>query len=366
MKSMQTMNKVHAANLLSLNYVSEAGKFAQHPYRIIDAHTHLIGCDSIHIYKRVAELYGVGLTYAMTPLDQIDAVRSVLGNAVRFIAVPDFGNKDLQTAFGVGYRRQLSEYHAKGARIAKFWSAPRRHDMEQKAGTPGVMQLNSPHTFETMAVAVGLGMSLMVHVGDPDTWFATKYVDQNRYGTKSQQYEPLEEVLERFPVPLIAAHMGGWPENLTFLSELLERHDNLYLDTSATKWMVRELSKHPQAVFLSFLNRWRGRILFGSDIVTNDKHLVAATDETKASQAAGPEQAFDLYASRYWALRKLLETDIVGPSPIADPDLAMADPERFTPLDAPLLVGKHLPPEILQSLFHDAADDLLEPLFVEA
>ncbi|MHC4590503.1 MAG: hypothetical protein ACYTAQ_14535 [Planctomycetota bacterium] len=39
--------------------------------------------------------------------------------------------------------------------------------------------------------------------------------------------------------------------------------------------------------------------------------------------ASSPQEAFDLYASRYWALRTLFETDHVGPSPIADPDLAL-------------------------------------------
>ena len=78
-------------------------------------------------------------------------------------------------------------------------------------------------------------------------------------------------------------------------------------------------------------------------------------------QASSPEEAFDLYASRYWALRTLWESDYEGASPIADPDLAMVDPERFGPLDSPQLSGKRIPRELLEHLYHDAAVTLLAP-----
>ena len=49
------------------------------------------------------------------------------------------------------------------------------------------------------------------------------------------------------------------------------------------------------------------------------------------------------------------ESDFNGESPIADPDLAMVDPQRFTALDAPRLRGQHLPLHLLKSLYVDAA-----------
>jgi hypothetical protein len=214
---------------------------------------------------------------------------------------------------------------------------------------------------ETMKAAMDLGMIFMAHVGDPDTWFSTMYRDTKRYGTKLEQYEILEEALELFPIPWIAAHMGGYPEDLDFLSKLLERHENLYLDCSATKWIVRELSKHPPEKTRAFFTRWKGRILFGSDIVTSDAHLTSQSKSTEMdSKASSSLEAFDLYASRYWALRTLLETDYVGESPIADPDLHMVDPERYTPLDAPQLRGCNLPDDALHALYFGAARKLLE------
>jgi hypothetical protein len=112
-----------------------------------------------------------------------------------------------------------------------------------------------------------------------------------------------------------------------------------------------------------FLQRFGGRVLFGSDIYTSDEHLTAGNKEREILALAGsPEEAFDLYASRYWALRTLFETDHVGPSPIADPDLAMVEPRTYTDMDAPQLVGKEVPPDVLASVYHDAAHALLEPL----
>jgi hypothetical protein len=159
--------------------------------------------------------------------------------------------------------------------------------------------------------------------------------------------------------------MGGWPEDLDFLSGLLTRYPHLYLDASATKWMVRELSKYSASEIEDFLTRWSGRIMFGSDVISSDDHLqhTAQADNEMAKKASSPDEAFDLYASRYWALRKLWETGYDGESPIADPDLHLVDPEKHTELDAPRLRGKSLEPEVVKMLYHDAAHDLLEPLY---
>ena len=159
-----------------------------------------------------------------------------------------------------GYVDRIPEYYDAGARIAKFWVAPRSIDYAREMGDPDMMRLNSPSKIAAMEAASELGMYFMVHIADPDTWFQTKYADASVYGSKRDQYEPLEELLDRFNQPWIAAHMGGWPEDLEFLSGLLERHDNLYLDTSAVKWQVRELSKHSRDEIPHILSRrFKGR-----------------------------------------------------------------------------------------------------------
>ncbi|PKL33539.1 MAG: hypothetical protein CVV40_00600, partial [Planctomycetes bacterium HGW-Planctomycetes-2] len=351
-----------AENLLGLDYRALAALFQRFRRPIIDAHTHINGAHAARVYAEARAIFGVSLTYSMTQLRQVDAVRAALGDSVRFIAVPDFMNPDRAHAHTQGYLDALTQWAALGARSCKFWVAPRGRDFAKQAGDPDLLSLTNPWRRRQMDHAAALGMSFMCHVADPDTWFQTKYADASIYGTKAQQYEPLEVLLRDYrSIPWLLAHMGGWPEDLDFLEGLLDRNPNVLLDTSATKWMVRELSKHPRPRFLGFLSRWRGRILFGSDIVTSDAHLGLehSGGPPPMHEVRTPEGAFDLYASRYWALRTLLETDYDGPSPIADPDLMLVEPDRHHALSAPTLRGHSLPRDLLEDIYFANAERVL-------
>mgnify|MGYP001596818007 CR=1 FL=1 len=95
--------------------------------------------------------------------------------------------------------------------------------------------------------------------------------------------------------------------------------------------MVREVSARPREA-REFLIRRADRILFGADNLTQ------------------PDRTADLYASRYWALRTLWETDYDGESPIEDPDVPAGA--------APRLRGISLPREILVRIYRGTAESL--------
>lgn len=352
---------LNPSNRFSLDYRAEAARFPRLPTPIIDVHTHVNGPSAALFMREAMDLYGIGRVVSMTALEQVPRMQEVFGDRIRFIAIPDWASKDRRHANGAGFLERIERFHALGARIVKFWQAPRGIDLAAELGDPRLFALDGPDRIRAAELADSLGMMFMTHVGDPDTWFATRYADQSRYGTKRSHYEPLESMLERFRHrPWIAAHMGGWPEDLEFLSGLLDRHPNLHLDTSATKWMVRELSRHSPADLGLFVRRFRGRLLFGSDIVTAEEHLRPGEGKTEMqAKASTPETAFDLYASRYWALRILWESTGECESPISDPDLAMVDPNRHAPDDAPRLRGMGIDAESLRWLYHDAAAKLL-------
>lgn len=349
-------------NRLGLDYRALAAGFPRFERPIIDAHSHINGAAAARIYNEARSLYGVGLTYSMTQISQADAVESVLGSTVRFIATPDYGAEDKVHAHTAGYIEALTNWSRRGARMCKFWVAPRGRDYGKLAGDPGLLALTNPWRRRQIDHALSLGMMIMCHIADPDTWFKTKYADASFYGSKLQQYEPVEQLAAEYSsAPWLLAHMGGWPEDLGFLDGLLSRHPNICIDTSATKWMVRELSKHPRQQFTQFFTKWRHRILFGSDIVTNDSHVGGQhtggpppTTEVRTEQGA-----FELYASRYWALRTLLETDYEGESPIADPDLALVEPARYSEMSAPNLRGQALPRELLKDIYFANAERVL-------
>ncbi len=223
----------------------------------------------------------------------------------------------------------LDRFLEYGIEIVKFWSAPR--------GRERGLFIDAPWRIEAAKRAIKAGIRVfMVHVADPDTWFRTVYSDASKFGTKDEQYIGLERMLQMFPdVSWIAAHMGGDPERPDHLEELLSKYPNLHIDTSATKWQVREVSVRKDAI-RALICRYPDRFLFGSDLVT--RHTLAR----------------EHYESRYWCQRTLWESDWEGRSPIFDPDFK-ADKEAKTPM----LCGLNLPDDVLRQVYYENSERLL-------
>jgi hypothetical protein len=348
------------ANRLGLDYREEAAKLGPPVVPIIDGHSHINGSRAAEIYRDIRSLFGVVRTFTQTQLSEADNVQAVLGDSVHFVAVPEYMSSDQKHAHTQGFIDNITEWHRRGARMVKFWSAPRGRDFGREIGDTTLLTLENPWRRKQMDHAASLDMMFMVHIADPDTWFATKYTDTDFYGTKASQYEALEALMEEYDRPWLLAHMGGSPEDLHFLAGLLERHPKAVVDTSATKWMVRELSKHPREELVQFLSRFRGRIIWGTDIVTMDAHLSHETGpRDMGAQAASEDEAYELYASRYWAMRALFESSYDDESPIADPDLHMVAPDQFDENAAPRLRGMALPVDMLRDVYSDACRDSL-------
>jgi predicted TIM-barrel fold metal-dependent hydrolase len=257
----------------------------------------------------------------MAPLEEAIGLQRDWPGKIQFIVVPAWQNPSIDD-----WLRRLEMFYNLGSRIIKFHMAPGTMAMRK-------YRLDSPELRPVLKEAAARGMVLMSHVGDPDTWYSGKYTDTAKYGTRDDHYAMWEWALEEFKDhPWLGAHMGGNPENLPRLQRLLDRFPNLYLDNSATRWMVRELSARRDAA-RDFVIRNADRILFGTD------------------QVSGDDRGFDFLASRFWAHRKLWETAYNGPSPIFDPDL---------PQDQqPTLRGLALPDEVIQKVYHDNAVKLL-------
>ena len=309
------------ANRLGIDYRSPPGR--KTPIGIIDVHTHVYECEATPLMWEAARLYGVTHLVSMTPLAELDAVRRRFGSAIDFIAIPHWKEMSSREGFRDQWIADLRSFHERGARLCKLWMAPK---MRKEFG------LTAKHPFlrPVLDVAAELRFDLMIHAGDPSVWFApgARYEDEKVYGTKADQFEQVEWLAEHIaPRRLIGAHMGGCVEELEMLQGLLDRHDNYFIDSSATKWIVREVARQPEAV-RAFILRNADRILFGSDLVVRDEY-----------------KTFDHYASRYWAHRMMWESDYRGESPIDDPD---AD-------DPPKLAGVDLPAEILHKVYRENA-----------
>ena len=271
----------------------------------------------------VAAEFGVVQIYSMCPPEDIPALRQRFGARLHFNG--PISKKTIDEPDAAAYRL-LDQYLEQGVDIIKFWAAPR--------GRERGLFVDAPWRVEAARRARTAGVRIvMVHVGDPDAWFRTVYTDVAKFGSKADQYVGFVRMLEMFPdLTWIAAHMGGDPEHAEHLEELLERYPNLYFDSSAAKWQVREVSAHRDAI-RGLLLRRPERFLFGSDLVT--RHGLPR----------------EHYASRYWAERTLWESAWEGRSPIADPDYQREPGGRATP---PLL-GLNLPDDVLARFYRGNA-----------
>ncbi|MEI7684690.1 MAG: amidohydrolase family protein [Planctomycetota bacterium] len=280
--------------------------------------------DQAALMLDIGRTFQVEATVSMCLPDDIPVLRERLGDRILFNGMIQKKKRDDPDDDAY---RLLDRFLELGAVMIKFWSAPR--------GRERGLLVDAPWRIEAAKRAQAAGVRLvMVHVGDPDTWFRTMYADASKFGTKPEQYVGLRRMIEMFPDLIwIGAHMGGDVEHPDHLEELLDRYPNLYFDTSATKWQVREAPPRREAV-KSLMERYSDRFLFGTDLVTRN--------------ALDPEH----YVSRYWCQRTLWESDWRGLSPIADPDF-----ERGTM--QPTLHGVGLTREVLEKVYWSNAARLL-------
>ncbi len=284
--------------------------------------------DQAETMLRIGAEFGMVQTYSMCLPDDIPILRAKLGDRLGFngmiqkkaAADPD------ENAY-----RLLERFLELGVKIIKFWSAPR--------GMERGLVVDAPWRIECAKRARAAGLRLiMVHVADPDVWFRTMYADSAKFGTKAEHYARLEKMMNLFPDMIwIGAHMAGDPEHPDHLEALLEKYPHFFIDTSATKWQVREVSPRRDSI-RSLICRYPDRFLFGTDLVTRH-HLT-------------PEH----YVSRYWVQRTLWESCWEGRSPIADADYTPDADGQPTPQ----LRGLGLPPDVLEKVYYGNAERLLK------
>jgi hypothetical protein len=290
---------------------------------VIDCHTHLIAWRHAAGWFEAADHYGIDHVISMTPLEEaLRLLRGPWAHRLTLIAVPAWqqGAYDAEN-----FWRRVAGYRNLGCRVVKFHLAPQtlaKSGLGLVIGTPEFEK-----TRRYVHMAAERGMIVMTHVGDPQSWYdshARYGGDVEFYGSREQHYEAWRLLLEETRGhPWWGAHLGGNPEDLGRLTQLLEDFPDLMLDLSATKWMVREISRQRDAA-REFVVRYQDRLMWGSDQVSFDG------------------RGFDFLASRWWCHRKLWETAHIGQSPIADQDVAGGPP---------MLRGLALPGGVLQKLY---------------
>ena len=283
---------------------------------IVDAHTHPGTMKHADTLVRVAQSCGISKMLGITSTEGAAELEEAFPGFFAFAVSFSYNHLDDLTRFHQENLALLDRAREAGFSIVKFWFKP---EFNEATG----LTLDD-HRMDPLFDKMGkLGFSGLAHIADPDIWFVRRYGDSARFGTKQQAFIQLENRLDSHTdVRLVGAHLGGDPEHLQHVAHLLNAHPNFAVDCSATKWVVRELGRKPDEA-RRFFTTFQDRIVFGTDLVAWEGAPVRH------------------YASRYWALQKLLETDYNGLSPIYDNDGGGEVTIR----------GLDLPNEILEKLY---------------
>ena len=287
---------------------------------VIDAHVHLTDSPSADHLVRIARRYGVKRLVSVSSLPEALNLGKRHAEMLSFAVWPELSRLGDARTLRRENSRLMRQGVKHGAVAVKFWFKP---EFNYEHGLYLDDKRLSP-LFQEMAE---LELAALVHIADPDIWFRTRYRDEGKYLSKRDNYAQLEGVLAAHPhLRLVAAHFGGNPEDLTHLGELLGRYANLYIDTSATKWVARELSVRA-VLARNFILKYASRIIFGTDLVTYH---------------GGDD---DYFGSRYYVQQHLWEGKGELVSPIEDGD---AEGEVR-------VHGFHLPREVLERIYCDNA-----------
>lgn len=274
--------------------VTEVHQIARAKYRVINVHAHFtyfIEKLSLDDMIRVMDSCGVeravdldGSAVNDREMDQMqtrmDSFRSKYGGRfIQFYQVwfPDGGvpGNDISDSYIPESVARFERAVRQGARGLKIW---KNLGLKATDSRKQLIAVDDPRLAPLWSKAGDLGVPVLIHVGDPDAMFLPVDRFNERFeelaGMPDWSYagpgfprkkailEQLEHVLKRHPrTVFIGAHMASAVEDLSYLSSLLDRHANLYVDMSA---QAPELGRQPYTSRRFFI-RHQDRVLFGTD-----------------------------------------------------------------------------------------------------
>ncbi len=245
----------------------------------------------------------------------------------------------------------LEQAVAQGARGVKIFKAL---GLGVRTADGRLLPVDDPRLDPLLTKAAELGVIIAMHTGDPKVFFDPPGPRNERYfellfapswGFAGQDFPSRQELLAardrliaRHPATtFLLIHLANNPEDLDYVDELLARHPNVYVDTSAR---LAEIGRHPADQVRAFFIKHQDRILFGSDIIFRpDSYQLG-------SLSIWPDDESDVDRF-YQAHRAFFETSAPGldhPTPI----------QGYWTID-----GIGLPPEVLRKLYVTNAERLI-------
>jgi predicted TIM-barrel fold metal-dependent hydrolase len=176
-----------------------------------------------------------------------------------------------------------------------------------------------------------LGLPIAIHTGDPKAFWRPPTPDNERFDelrvhpgwsffrapvTWEQLYAQFERRVARHPrTNFIGVHFGNDPEDPARVGQMLDRHRNLYIDTAARVPEIGRVdARHDPDRMRAFFERYRERILFGTDVgvgVADEDLMLGSTGATPP----GPADVERFFTST-WRWFETRDREIPSPTPI--------------------------------------------------
>ncbi|NHI83421.1 MAG: hypothetical protein EAX81_03875 [Candidatus Thorarchaeota archaeon] len=290
---------------------------------IFDAHTHIGNPKNLEEMIMFEDEFGITAQLAIVHTKEVflDARNKYPDRFVfaKYLFLNDIAHFETDKIVDDIYRTKDEGYV-----LTKMWFGPRWRDYYENA--PKDFRIDDTRLEPVFQALEDNSLPLLIHVGDPDTYYKLHYADTDKYGTKEDHLAQLKNVIERYDRLLFQLpHFASQPEihRLSNLSTWLNQYSNVIIDTASSRWMARELSKDVKDA-REFLMRHSDRILFGTDL---------STDRTDR----------DYFQGRYHAQRVLWETRAQHtPLPFEDADTRDSGGTFINGLDLPLSVLRKL------------------------
>lgn len=238
---------------------------------------------------------------------------------------PEYGNR-----FGEWAADRFRQQVARGAQGLKVW---KNLGLNVRDPDGNLVAVDDPRLDPIWATAGELGVPVTIHIADPVAFFDPLDATNERWEElhahpdwqfPSPPFPPFQSIVDALArvvlchpeTTFIGAHVGCYAENLAWVSDLLDRAPNFYVDIAAR---IAELGRQPYTA-RSFFLQHPERILFGTDLT--------------------PEPA--MYRIHY----RFLETD----DQYFDYSLESTPPQGRW-----MIYGLYLPDEVLQRVYYENA-----------
>jgi predicted TIM-barrel fold metal-dependent hydrolase len=199
---------------------------------------------------------------------------------------------------------QLRRDVAAGARGLKVF---KNLGLEHRDTAGHLIMPDDPRISDVWDQTAALGVPVLIHSADPVAFFRPldgtnerwdelqRHPDWHFYEGDYPAFDTLLGALYRTvashpDTTFITAHVGCYPENLQFVSDMLDRYPNLYTDISAR---CAELGRVPYSARRWFI-RYADRILYGTDVTPGvamyrDTYRFLETDDEYLDYAPGAD-----------------------------------------------------------------------------